>query len=39
MRVLVPSYSGRALAGSEFDFIQEEFLSKRHEVEKWQDIK
>ena len=29
----------RALAGSEFDFIQEEFLAKRHEIEKWQDIK
>lgn len=39
MQVIIHSYSERALAGSQFDFIQQQFLSKRHEIEKWQDIK
>lgn len=33
------SYLERALASSEFDFLQEEFLSRRHKVDKYQDIK
>lgn len=31
-------HAERTLAASEFDFLQEEFLSRRHKVDKYQDI-
>jgi hypothetical protein len=34
-----PPHLERTLAASEFDFLQEEFLSRRHKVDKYQDIR
>lgn len=33
------SHAERSLAASEFDYLQEEFLAKRHLVEKCQDVR
>jgi hypothetical protein len=35
----LPPHAERTLAASEFDYLQDEFLSRRHRVDKFQDVR